>query len=329
MRNFAPSQTTANGRFVGSATIIQAFNFESAMEEADICKYARPGLTCGLAENTVIGCLHGVSALACLYAVYRHHVRRKSFQPIRPGSIDFTVFFWVSEALWLVYHTVIMLSYFQYSHETLDVVICIDQLLFLLPIGFVILVVSERASQSLQPRRDSRLFSRFLFVVTMLMILFLGICASFVHVDEPGESGDVMFLWQGCMSLVIATFVIVPSQKVIHEVTEPVTSIEDAPCVRRSRILLWAFGINFAIIALYGILAFLGWNPLQTALHNRVVREDKLQSDTRLAYAVGGLLFQDLPSAWAVLAVFWLGQRDEEYAVSTNDAPESIDISVK
>jgi putative exporter of polyketide antibiotics len=160
-------------------------------------------------------------------------------------------------------------------------------------------------------------------------MLLLGLFASFIYVDDLGGRGDIMFLWQGCMSILIAVFVVLPTRKVIREVTEPVTAPEDTSCVRRSRILLWAFAVNFVVIALYTLLAYLGWNPIQTALHKQVVKEDKLQADARLAYAFGGLVLQDLPSVWAILGVYWLHQRDRDPLTIPHDTQDSLDVPVR
>jgi hypothetical protein len=298
------------------------------MDQTNVCKYARPGFTCNLVESTVFGCLHAIASVACLYALYHEHKRQKSSLSIRPGSIDFSILFWSFEALWLIYHSVIMLTYFPYTREVLYIVVtCIDQVLFLLPISLLILILTERSPQMQhQPRRNSRLFARFLFVIMIAVILFLGVAASFVYVDEPGENGDIMFLWQGCMTAVVAVFVILPAHKAIRDATDPVLLPEDVSCVHRSRILIWAFGINFLVSALYNILAFLGWNPLQTALHGQVVKEDRIRADARLAYALGGIVLQDLPSVWAVLGVFWLRQRDTDRIVTGHETQDSVEI---
>jgi hypothetical protein len=144
----------------------------------------------------------------------------------------------------------------------------------------VMLIISEMLFQYRSPGHNATTFSRVLFFLFLGVVLFLGVCLSFVHVDNPGEQGEIMFLWQGCTVLVIATFIFLPAHKLLTAMKYPVTQLDDEKCVCRSQLVLLLFVVNFLIQWLYCILAFVGWNPAQQFIINKLAKPEQLDSNT-------------------------------------------------
>jgi hypothetical protein len=146
-------------------------------------------------------------------------------------------------------------------------------------------------------------------------LLFLGVSVSFLENDDPGEVGDVMFLWEGCLAVVVCALVLLPARRQLEQMKAPIATADDAKCMRRLKFVLVMFCVNMGIVAVYYILAFVGGNPIQKLLHKRVKEEKELEVGTRAAYAIAGIVLQDLPAAMAVMAVFWLRRRVLEFAI--------------
>jgi hypothetical protein len=276
------------------------------MDQTEICKYARPGITCELWENVAIGSLHAIAALFCLFLCFRRDPDPRSPQP---HSVNFRSFFYISEALWLCYHSVLLLTYIPFSYETYQLLyVCIDEILFVVPFGFVMLIVQELPRQYanvVNPRE--LIFPRVFCAITLCACLCLGATASFIHNESPGAAGDVMFLWEGCVALLATALVLFPVKKALEQREKPIMP-EEAKCIGRLGFVLILFCVNMGVVALYQILGYAGGNPLQDLLSKRVKEEPKLEADTRAVYAAAGVVVVDLPAVLAVIAVYCLGR---------------------
>jgi hypothetical protein len=189
-------------------------------------------------------------------------------------------------------------------------------ILFFLPLSIVMLIVSEMLFQYRNPGTARTKFSRLLFFLLIGVFLFFGICLSLADQDIVGDTGNLMFLWEACTSIVIAIFVMIPAHKLIAAISFPVVQTHDAQCLRFSRIALGLFAVDVAYCFLYNVLAFFGQNPMQ----NSIVRDmngPQLLGRTRFFVVFHEFLSKLFPSILSMCGVIWVRQQDLEFATDS------------
>ena len=126
-----------------------------------VCKIAHPGYGCGAPEILVLGVFFLLAGMLCLVFLIRHIRSRKTSPPLGP---DFNIPFWVTMAIWTVYHAIMTIFKFPWDPKYFYICgICIDAILLLLPFSFLVMIISEMLFMYRNPGNQRISFSRIVF----------------------------------------------------------------------------------------------------------------------------------------------------------------------
>lgn len=210
-----------------------------------VCSNAMPGVGCNYPENIFQGGLHLLSGIFCFVSFIRYCRKERN-------SSDFillkVIFYWLFSSVWFIYRGITWMIPFDYTiTEFLFFYIGVNQLLFIIPLSILMLILSELVYLPNTSGISLNLI-RILFVVFLSAFLITGAAISTIKPKPESENiryvcqtGLPIYLWSGCVYLVIFLFVSIPATKLIRSISDPIVQPHERSCVNLSKVSLIIF----------------------------------------------------------------------------------------
>ena len=272
------------------------------------CEISRSGVGCGYPEMIVIGVIYIFCAIYSGFLFIR-------YLKLRPKDsrkcFDIQIVFWTIMISWFLYKSIIKIVPFHFSWRSFYIFgVGLNHILFLGGISLVAIIVLDQLYNYQGIDSKNAKFFKFFFAIYLLVFLVTGISISIIDDSLQTRTGSIIDIWYACSSLLIALFVILPSNKLMKVVSYPVIQPGSVVCVRVSTIFLWTFGFLFLARCVLNVLSYSGIDPLLRMTNKS---NGKLESGGRAFLFITNLLFDIIPAIQACWIVYMLFKHDLDF----------------
>lgn len=225
--------------------------------------------------------------------------------------------FWTSMLVWTIFHVIIITFKFPWTAHEYYVISCVDSFLRFLPLGLIMMVISEMLFTYRSPGVMQRQFSFLLFFLLLVAVLYMGVLVLYDESKTFYEPDNTILLWKTVIDLTVACLIAFPGVKLLQAVKYPVLQPDDVPCVMWSSVCIGSLFVILVVHAIYDFLLFLGQNTISEGFKERVESAiDPLDMGTYVrVYRFFGDLFEGVvPGFLAIISVWRLRCHDLAFA---------------
>ncbi|OHT05022.1 hypothetical protein TRFO_27334 [Tritrichomonas foetus] len=292
------------------------------------CRYAMTGLGCNVPEMFTLGIFFLGGFLACVYFLFHHYsLKRRSN---RRSRIDFSVIFFSTMAIWMLFRGVISIFPFDYTIFSVNIVFTnVSAILFMLPLSFVILILCNILFAYRNPGTKMIIFFKMLFFIFQSAFLLIAVVVSIADAQDNKELVKTMKLWHSCTDFLICMFFAVPAVQLIKAIAVMSIVDKDRKCLGFSTAGIAVFCFIFILRVIYNILGYLDVNPIEHFLDQEIGKAERLPSAAARAFTVIYYLFFDFfAGCLGIAAVVLIEKKDLNIVTDPNYGKQMSDSGV-